>query len=162
MPNLQGGKRYKSGKGNNEPRLELHEVDKDQMVGRVVRNLGQRRLLVYCNDNVQRICKIRGGLRKKTWFSVGDIVLLSIRELGVAQSETTKGERGDVLAKYEAAIYSKLRKEYDVNPLLFTPLENNGAPAGGALGPEDEDQLEFEGRGGSSDDDDGAVDVDAI
>jgi translation initiation factor 1A len=162
MPNLQGGKRYKSGKGNNEPRLELHEVGADQMVGRVIRNLGQRRLFVYCNDNVQRICKIRGGLRKKTWFAVGDIVLLSIRELGVAQSEMTKGERGDVLAKYEAAIYSKLRKEYDVNPLLFTPLENNGAPGGGANGPEDEDQLEFEGRGGSSEDEGDDVDVDAI
>ncbi len=159
MPNLQGGKRYKSGKGDNGPKVELHEIDKDQMVGRVVRNLGQRRLMVYCNDNNTRICKIRGGLRKKTWFSVGDIVLLSIRELGVAQSESTKGERGDVLAKYEPAIYSKLRKEYDVNPLLFTPLENNGAPAGGFA--DDEEQFEFEGRGASSSDDE-AVDVDAI
>jgi translation initiation factor 1A len=162
MPNLQGGKRYKSGKGNNEPRLELHEVDKDQMVGRVVRNLGQRRLLVYCNDNIQRICKIRGGLRKKTWFVVGDIVLISIRELGVAQSETTKGERGDVLAKYEVGVYGKLRKEYSINPLLFTPLENSGAPAGGMAGPEDEDHLEFEGRGSSSEDESETVDVDAI
>ncbi len=159
MPNLQGGKRYKSGKGDNGPKVELHEIDKDQMVGRVVRNLGQRRLMVYCNDNNTRICKIRGGLRKKTWFSVGDIVLRSIRALGVAQSESTKGERGDVLAKYEPAIYSKLRKEYDVNPLLFTPLENNGAPAGGFA--DDEEQFEFEGRGASSSDDE-AVDVDAI
>ena len=157
MPNLQGGKRYKSGKGDNGPRVELHEIDKDQMVGRVIRNLGQRRLLVYCDDNVQRICKIRGGLRKKTWFSVGDIVLLSLRELGVAQSEATKGERGDVLAKYEPAIYTKLRKEYDVNPMLFTPLETNGA----AQIADDGEEFEFE-RAGDSSDDKEDVDVDAI
>ena len=160
MPNLQGGKRYKSGKGDNGPKVEMHEIDKDQMVGRVIRNLGQRRLLVYCDDNVQRICKIRGGLRKKTWFSVSDIVLISLRDIGVAQSESTKGERGDVLAKYEPAIYTKLRKEYDVNPLLFTNLENSGAPAAGFVD-DGEDGFEFEGRGESSGDDE-AVDVDAI
>jgi translation initiation factor 1A len=160
MPNLQGGKRYKSGKGDNGPKVEMHEIDKDQMVGRVIRNLGQRRLLVYCNDNVQRICKIRGGLRKRTWFSVSDIVLISLRDIGVAQSESTKGERGDVLAKYEAAIYTKLRKEYDINPLLFTNLENSGAPAAGFVD-DAEDGFEFEGRGESSGDEE-AVDVDAI
>lgn len=157
MPNLQGGKRYKSGKGDNGPRVEMHEIDKDQMVGRVIRNLGQRRLLIYCDDNVQRICKIRGGLRKRTWFSVGDIVLISMRELGVAQAEATKGERGDVLAKYEPAIYSKLRKEYDVNPMLFTPLETNGA----AQIADDGEEFEFE-RAGDSSDDKEEVDVDAI
>jgi translation initiation factor 1A len=155
MPNLQGGKKYKSGKGNNQPRVELHEVGPGQMVGRIIRNPGNRYMLVYCDDDKQRLCKIKGGLRKRVWFSVGDIVLLSVREIGVSMTETTKGERGDILAKYDQTIHSKLKKEYDVNPILFTAIETTGAAI--AMPELDEDGFEFEGEGEGDD-----VDIDAI
>lgn len=157
MPNLQGGKKYKSGKGNNQPRVELHDVGPDQMVGRIIRNPGNRYMLVYCNDDKQRFCKIKGGLRKRVWFSVGDIVLLSIRSIGVSMTETSKGERGDILAKYDQTIHSKLKKEYDVNPILFTAIETTGAAI--AMPELDEDGFEFEGGEASGGDD---VDIDAI
>ena len=142
MPNIQGGKKYKSGKGHQEVRAEVHEVDKGQMVGRIVRNSGQRRMVVYCDDNKQRICKIRGGLRKKTWFTVGDIVLISVRDIGISMTDSTKGgERGDILAKYDPTIFNKLKKEYDINPLLFTNIENSGA----TIAPvDDDDMFEFD------------------
>lgn len=156
MVNTQGGKKYKSGKGGNEPRAELHDIGPDQMVGRIIRNPGNRYMLVYCDDDKQRLCKIKGGLRKKVWFAVGDIVLLSVRDIGVSMTETTKGERGDILAKYEQSIHSKLKKEYDVNPILFTAIETTGAAV--AMPEMDEDVFEFEGADGSGDD----VDIDAI
>ena len=153
MPNLQGGKKYKSGKGNQVQKAELHDVGPDQMVGRIIRNPGNRYMLVYCNDDKQRFCKIKGGLRKRVWFSVGDIVLLSIRSIGVSMTETSKGERGDILAKYDVSIHSKLKKEHNVNPILFTAIETTGAAI--AMPELDEDGFEFEGEGDD-------VDIDAI
>jgi initiation factor 1A len=166
MVNLQGGKKYKSGKGNQETKAELHEVGPGQMVGRVIRNPGNRYMLVYCDDDKQRLCKIKGGLRKKVWFSVGDVVLLSIRDIGVSMTETTKGERGDILAKYEPSIYNKLKKEYDVNPIIFTTIETTGVAV--AMPELDEDAFEFEhdGPGGankpSNNGSDGELDIDNI
>lgn len=125
MPNVQGGKKYKSGKHGQEVKAELHEIGEGQMAGRVVRTLGNRRMLVYCNDGKQRICKIRGGLRKKTAFiTVGDIVLISLRELAEGSSTTdVSGERGDILAKYDHSIVHKLKKEEGINPRLFVTIE---------------------------------------
>lgn len=142
MVNLQGGKKYKSGKGGNTPKVDVHEVGAGQMVGRVIRNPGNRYMQVYCNDDKQRLCKIKGGLRKRVWFIVGDIVLISIRDIGVSMTETSKGERGDILAKYDPTIYNKLKKEYDVNPILFTNIETTGSPIG--MPELDDDNFEFE------------------
>lgn len=49
---------------------------------RVLRALGNRRMLCFCNDGVERVCKIRGALckgprRKK--IEIGDVVLVSYR-----------------------------------------------------------------------------------
>ncbi len=126
MPNLQGGKKYKSSKHSNDVKAELHEIGEGQMVGRVVRSLGNRRMLVYCNDGKQRICKIRGKLRKKVAFiTVGDIILLSLREemADGSSSVDVSGERGDILAKYDPTLFSKLKKEDGINPKLFLTIE---------------------------------------
>lgn len=158
MVNLQGGKKYKSGKGNQVQKAEIHEVGQGQMVGRIIRNSGNRYMVVYCNDDKQRVCKIKGGLRKRVWFAVADIVLISIREIGVSMTETSKGERGDILAKYDPTIYTKLKKEYTVNPILFTAIENSGAII--AMPELDDDCFEFEHEGKSEDSED--IDIDAI
>lgn len=129
MPNLQGGKKYKSSKHSQDARkVDFHEIDEGQSIGRVIRMLGNRRVLIYCNDNEQRICLIRGALRKSTWIQVGDIVLYSLRDIGGAHASTdANDERGDILAKYDPSLYGKLKKEYNPNPKLFVSLETNGA-----------------------------------
>jgi translation initiation factor 1A len=119
MPNLQGGKKYKSSKHAQEPKVEIHEVGEGQMVGRVVKNLGNRRMLVYCNDTKERICKLRGALRKKIWINVGDIILLSLRDLASGTTGTSENNTGDILAKYDTSILSKLKKEDGMNPKVF-------------------------------------------
>jgi translation initiation factor 1A len=119
MPNLQGGKKYKSSKHAQEPKVEIHEVGEGQMVGRVVKNLGNRRMLVYCNDTKERICKLRGALRKKIWINVGDIILLSLRDLASGTTGTSENNTGDILAKYDTSVLSKLKKEDGMNPKVF-------------------------------------------
>jgi initiation factor 1A len=93
--NMRGGKAFKKGsKGKARAAAEAAEAggtagrfeapDRDQGVdyARVLRTLGNRRLLCFCNDGMERVCKIRGALcrgRRRTIIHVGDIVLVSYR-----------------------------------------------------------------------------------
>jgi initiation factor 1A len=127
-PNAKGGKGYKKGKhgGNDEPVfIECDERD-NQMYGRVVENLGQRRFRVYCNDNVKRICKICGSMRKSEWVEKGLIVVISIRDLSESRFNTNSADIkiGDIIRIMESSLYGKLKKMENVNPLLFTDIEN--------------------------------------
>lgn len=97
--------------------------EEGQHYGRVIRNLGHMNLLVYCNDNRQRICKIRGAIRRRMWMKVGDIVLISYREFEVGTTTRSGEEKGDVLHKYETTDYGKLRKDPVINMALFTSIE---------------------------------------
>jgi translation initiation factor 1A len=157
--NLQGGKRFKSSKqgGTGEP--EYHEIDKGQMVGKVIRNLGTRQMLVYCNDDKTRICHIRGGLRKRTWIMVGDIVLMSVRELGVGMSGgvgslvsggSAAAEKGDILTKYDQDVFGRLKKEPGINPRLFLSVDQI---TGNANYKEEEDAFVFTDESSSDEED---------
>lgn len=128
MPNLKGGKKYKSSK-HAETGAECHEIDEahGQMLGRIIRVLGNRNMLLYCNDKMERIAHIRGGLRKKNAkLELGDIVLFSLRGDGMrisGDSGSDSKDRGDILAKYERETYKQLKKMPNVNPRLFTNIE---------------------------------------
>jgi len=114
MPNLKGGKKYKAGK-NTDEKPELHEIGHGQMVGRIIKNLGDRNLMVYCNDGKERICHIRGSMtKKKCKLEIGDIILFSFRD----------EDRGDILAKYVREVHSQLKKEEGINQQLFITIES--------------------------------------
>jgi len=87
-------------------------------------------MIVYCNDNTQRICKIRGALGKRSWIEKGDIVLISLRDNlaaginGTSIKEDVSNERGDILEKYDPSVLGKLKKEDGINTKLFLNLEN--------------------------------------
>lgn len=163
MPNMQGGKKYKSSKHSAQTKAELHEINEadGQMIGRVLRGLGNRRMLVYCNDKIQRVARIRGSMKKGCWISTGDIVLLSIREFGsgsvaAAAASETSSEKADILAKYDASLFPKLKKEPGVNPDLFLTLDTlgSGAPAEeGFVFEGGDEEEEDDGDGSSSEDD---------
>ena len=119
--NLIGGKNYKKTKhGSEKPAYQVKEDD--QLWGRIYRILGGKNTLVYCNDNEIRLCHIRGSIRKDNWISVGDIVLISLRDFNESK-EKDKYEKGDILYKYDRDYHSKLRKEPNINPKLFLNLE---------------------------------------
>ena len=119
--NLIGGKNYKKTKHGSEKSAYQVKED-DQLWGRIYRILGGKNTLVYCNDNEIRLCHIRGSIRKDNWISVGDIVLISIRDFNESK-EKDKYEKGDILYKYDRDYHSKLRKEPNINPKLFLNLE---------------------------------------
>lgn len=127
-PNAKGGKGYKKGKhgGNDEPVFIECDDRENQMYGRVVENLGQRRFRVYCNDNVKRICKICGSMRKSEWVEKGLIVVISIRDLSDSKFNTNSADIkiGDIIRIMDNRLYGKLKKMENVNPLLFTDIEN--------------------------------------
>jgi initiation factor 1A len=140
--NLRGGKGYKKGKkggggGGMERQSAFAERGPGQDYGRVVRILGGRRVALYCNDGVERICKIRGAMcrgPKKQIITVGDVVLFSLRSFDDADfsedsdgelkgpagiTSTSSSDMGDIILKYESNQWRQLRKEEGVNPNLF-------------------------------------------
>jgi translation initiation factor 1A len=61
----------------------------NDVLGIAVRMLGFDRIVVKCQDGHERLCRIRGKLKRRVWIRVGDIVLVSPWDF---QSDT----RGDV------------------------------------------------------------------
>jgi len=122
MPNLKGGKKYKAGK-HSDTKAEFHEIGEDQMVARVLKHLGDRNVLVYCNDGKDRIAHIRGGLsKKKAFIETGDLILISLRTTGL-DTDNKKQDRGDVLAKYDHELLGQLKKVEGINKNLFLQME---------------------------------------
>lgn len=123
-PNKKGGKNYKKGKQSDDTPI-LYERLEGQMYGRVLKLLGGCNALVFCNDNRERICHIRGNMRKKVWISTGDIVLISLRELDTTGNTSSSSvERGDICAKYDQRVIYKLKdKDKTINDRLFTIIE---------------------------------------
>jgi len=136
MPNIRGGKGYKKSKGKSKGEDDLENVvfiDKqaDQMIGRLVRLLGNRNTSVYCEDNKMRICRISTGIKKKVRFEVGDIMLLSLRDCDISKTDLAKGIRsdhGDILAKYSPHQYTQLKND-GVNPNIFAHIDTMNAMA---------------------------------
>jgi len=129
MPNIRGGKGYKSGKGKSKlgecENVEFIERQPDQMVGRILRKLGDLNMTVYCQDKKQRICKICRSIKKTVRFDVGDTVLISLRDCDMSNAELAEGkrsDRGDILARYHPYQFSELKKE-GINPQLFMNME---------------------------------------
>ena len=128
MPNMRGGKSYKKSKGGSTDPNEIVsflEKEKDQMVGRIIRNLGDLNMSVFCEDNKTRICKISSGIKKKFRFFVGDIILVSLRDclLSTADLEAGKrSDRGDILGKYSPQQYNQL-KSSGIKDYLFAETD---------------------------------------
>jgi translation initiation factor 1A len=144
-PNKKGGKNYKKGKHTDDDPI-IYERLEGQMYGRVLKLLGGCNALVYCNDNRERICHIRGNMRKKVWLSIGDIVLISLRELDMSgNTPLNKIDKGDICAKYDQKVIYKLReKDKTINDKLFTLIEKvDGSGQKSGNGPANEDDSGF-------------------
>jgi initiation factor 1A len=124
MPNQKGGKNYKKSKHATPQKATLFLPEADQIFGRVIRNLGQRRMLVYSNDNKIRMCHIRGSMRRgSSWITIGDIVLITRRDFEKPPEKTDDYENADIIARYEKDLQSDLKKLPGINPKLFMQIE---------------------------------------
>lgn len=124
MPrNQKGGKNYKRSSHASTSSNTLNDFairQEGQQYGKIQKILGNNNTIVLCNDGVERICHIRGTMRKRIWLATGDIVLVSLRttEMNVSK-ESSRKEKGDIIAKYSHVMYSTLKKDASVNPQLF-------------------------------------------
>jgi len=68
-----------------------------------VRLLGFDRVLVKCQDGHERLCRIRGKMKRRVWIREGDVVLVSPWDF---QSD----KRGDIIWRYTRSQADWLRK----------------------------------------------------
>jgi translation initiation factor 1A len=65
----------------------------NDVLGVAVKMMGADRILVKCQDGKERLCRIRGKLKRRVWIRDGDIVLVSPWDF---QSDS----RGDIFWRY--------------------------------------------------------------
>mgnify|MGYP000660358576 CR=1 FL=1 len=75
----------------------------NDVLGIAVKLLGYDRVLVKCEDGHERLCRIRGKMKRRVWIRVGDVVLVSPWEF---QSD----KRGDIFWRYTRSQAEWLRK----------------------------------------------------
>ena len=86
--NTKGGKKKKRGKNGvvepNNKRIVLKTPG--QVYGQITKTIGGGKFNVLCYDNkmnpIERICLVRGSMRKKIWLKPEDFVLVALREYG--------------------------------------------------------------------------------
>jgi translation initiation factor 1A len=74
----------------------------NDVLGIATKMLGYDRIMVKCQDGHERLCRIRGKMKRRTWIREGDIVLVSPWDF---QSD----KRGDVIWRYTRAQAAWLR-----------------------------------------------------
>ena len=84
------GKRQVKNEGNLE-RMVLPTAN--DVLGVAARILGGERILVKCQDGKERLCRIRGKMKRRAWVREGDVVLVSPWDF---QSD----KRGDIFWRY--------------------------------------------------------------
>ena len=84
----------KSKKGNSRVKVnsELLFREDQQQYAIVTKLLGDSRISLKCYDEINRIGLIRGTMKKRVWISVGDLVLVTLREF--------EDQKCDIIHKY--------------------------------------------------------------
>jgi len=75
----------------------------NDVLGIAIKLLGFDRVLVKCQDGNERLCRIRGKMKRRVWIREGDVVLVSPWDF---QSD----KRGDVIWRYTRSQADTLRK----------------------------------------------------
>jgi len=94
------GKRKITNEGSLDNMILPSEND---VLGIAIKMLGGDRILVKCQDGKERLCRVRGKLKRRVWIRDGDIVLVSPWDF---QSES----RGDIFWRYRKNQSDWLRK----------------------------------------------------
>lgn len=78
------------------------------VLGIATKLLGFDRIMVKCQDGHERLCRIRGKMKRRVWIREGDVVLVSPWDF-----QTDK--RGDVIWRYTRGQADWLRKKGYLN-----------------------------------------------
>ncbi len=93
----------RGGGGGEGHRGDAPVCDDNQVYARVIRMLGNGRLVAKCSDGQERQCRIRGNMRRREWVRAGDTVLVALRPF--------EDDKADVIHRYEPADVAKLDRQ---------------------------------------------------
>lgn len=85
-----------------DKRRDVPLADESQKYARVTSMLGNNRVRAKFDDGIERLCRIRGSMRRREWVHVGDIVLVATRELA--------GDACDIVFRYLPSDVARLRR----------------------------------------------------
>ena len=88
---------------------ELILKEQGQEYAKVIALMGEGRVQAICADGVERICHIRGTLRKKVWIVKDDIILVSLRDF--------QDKKADILVKYFEQEVRQLRSMGEISTI---------------------------------------------
>lgn len=74
------------------------------ILGVATKLLGFDRMMVKCQDGKERLCRIRGKMKRRVWIRLGDVVLVSPWDF---QSD----QRGDLVWRYTRGQAETLRRK---------------------------------------------------
>jgi translation initiation factor 1A len=89
-------------------RKGMRYPNKYDILGIVIKNFGQTRMNIKCQDGETRICRVRGKMKKRRWVREGDVVLVSPWDFQSA-------EKGDIIFRYTRNQASLLREQGYLN-----------------------------------------------
>ena len=78
------------------------------VLGIATKLLGFDRIMVKCQDGHERLCRIRGKMKRRVWIREGDVVLVSPWDF-----QTDK--RGDIIWRYTRGQADWLRRKGYLN-----------------------------------------------
>jgi translation initiation factor 1A len=87
---------------------EIVYPSKNDILGVAQKMLGFDRVMVKCQDGNNRICRIRGKMKRRTWIREGDIVLVSPWDF---QGD----ERGEIFWRYTQSQVDELKQKGILN-----------------------------------------------
>lgn len=145
MPlNKKGGKGHKKCKNNinreqNNKKLEVKE--EGEAYGIVNKILGSGRMTITYYDesiknNVTVLGIVRGSIKKRTRFIIGDLILVSIRDF--------QKDKADVIYKYDFNEITKLKKRNEIPSSILSCISSSSENNEIKFVAEDEDNFEIQ------------------
>lgn len=84
-------------------RVRIPQKRNRELLGIVDKMLGGRRVVVQCLDNVERMGRIPGKLKRQQWVAVGDVVIIVPWDF--------QDTKGDIVYRYRRPQVEWLRKK---------------------------------------------------
>lgn len=111
--NTKGGKSFKKHKkGDEVPKKRILEFKNfGQDYAKVIKILGDRRIIAITNDGKEILCTIPGKFRFKVWIKVNDVILISVRDFQL--------NRADVIYRYDDNEIKKLFRLKEITNVLY-------------------------------------------